>query len=236
MANNTTTSPLPLITTSETSFRLTSTYWREKWIGILRIVFGIVWAIDAWFKWQTDFQNNFVSYLTGALDGQPALAHVWINFWIQVVQFNPHLLAQLVALCETAVAIGLIFGIFSNVTMIGGFFLSLMIWSTAEGFGGPYMPGSTDIGTSVIYAIAFVGLFLSSSGLYLGVDRWLTPRLGRLSILASGRSHSHTVSWGDAFSSMAWECLVYLLSYTGHILARMGCRTVTFPYSIISFL
>jgi thiosulfate dehydrogenase (quinone) large subunit len=194
MATNSTTSPSRFAANTTTSSRLTSTSWREKGIGVLRIVFGIIWAIDAWFKWQPDFQNNFVSYLTGALDGQPAPAHAWINFWIHVVQVNPHLFAQLAALGETAVAIGLIFGIFSNVTMIGGFFLSLMIWSTAEGFGGPYLPGSTDIGTAIIYAIAFVGLFLASSGLYLGIDRWLTPRLGRLSILASGRSHSHKVS------------------------------------------
>src|SRR5215471_10006764 len=189
MATNSTTSPLHLVANTTTSRRLTSTNWRAKGIGLLRIVFGIIWAIDAWFKWQPDFQNNFVSYLTAALDGQPAPAQAWINFWINVVQVNPHLFAQLVALGETAMAIGLIFGIFSNVTMIGGFFLSLMIWSTAEGFGGPYNPGSTDIGAAIIYAIALVGLFLASSGLYLGIDRWLTPRLGRLSILASGRSH-----------------------------------------------
>ncbi len=186
MATNSTTSPLRLVETAIASHRLTSMSWRGKGIGVLRIVFGMVWAIDAWFKWQPDFQNNFVSFLTGALDGQPAPAHAWINFWIHVVQVNPHLFAQLSALGETAVAIGLIFGIFSNITMISGFFLSLMIWSTAEGFGGPYMPGSTDIGTAIIYAIAFVGLFLASSGLYLGIDRWLTPRLGRLSFLASG--------------------------------------------------
>jgi thiosulfate dehydrogenase (quinone) large subunit len=87
---------------------------------------------------------------------------------------------------ETAIAICLILGVFGNLTNISGFLLSIMIWSTAEGFGGPYMPGSTDIGTAIIYAVTFVGLFLSSSGLYLGVDRWLTPRLGRLSFLASG--------------------------------------------------
>ncbi len=29
--------------------------WRMKGIGILRIVFGLVWAVDAWFKWQPDF-------------------------------------------------------------------------------------------------------------------------------------------------------------------------------------
>src|SRR6266571_1304881 len=118
MATNSTTSPLRLVETAIASHRLTSMNWRGKGIGVLRIVFGIVWAIDAWFKWQSDFQNNFVSFLTGALDGQPAPAHAWINFWIHVVQVNPHLFAQLAAFGETAVAIGLIFGIF----------LSLMIW------------------------------------------------------------------------------------------------------------
>jgi len=39
-------------------------------MAILRIAFGLVWAVDAWFKWQPDFINNFSSYLTGSLDGQ----------------------------------------------------------------------------------------------------------------------------------------------------------------------
>lgn len=26
--------------------------WRLNGIGLLRILFGIVWGIDAWFKWQ----------------------------------------------------------------------------------------------------------------------------------------------------------------------------------------
>ncbi|HUZ64603.1 MAG TPA: hypothetical protein VMU82_12955, partial [Acetobacteraceae bacterium] len=47
--------------------------WRGQAFGILRIVFGLAWAIDAQFKWQPAFQTGFVKYLTGALDGQPAL-------------------------------------------------------------------------------------------------------------------------------------------------------------------
>lgn len=54
--------------------------WRKIGIAILRIVFGLVWAIDAWFKWQPDFINSFSSYLTGNLDGQPAWVVNWINF------------------------------------------------------------------------------------------------------------------------------------------------------------
>lgn len=160
--------------------------WRTKGIGVLRIVFGIVWAIDAWFKWQPDFIHNFESYLKGTLDGQSVAVQAWINFWIRVVNVNPHVFAYLVALGETAVAIGLLFGLLSNLTNVVGILLSVVIWATAEGFGGPYTPGSTDIGAAIIYVLVFVGLFLSASGLYYGLDARLTPALGRLGFLASG--------------------------------------------------
>jgi nitrite reductase (NO-forming) len=162
--------------------------WRLKGMGILRIVFGLIWAVDAWFKWQPDFIHNFESYLSGTLDGQPAAVQAWINFWIHVVNVNPHVFAYLVAIGETAVAIGLIFGLFSNLTNIVGILLSVVIWATAEGFGGPYTAGSTDIGAAIIYVLVFVGLFLANAGLYYGVDRYLTPWLGRLGFLASGSS------------------------------------------------
>src|SRR6266487_322528 len=162
--------------------------WRFKGMGILRIVFGLVWAVDAWFKWRPDFIHNFESYLQGTLDGQPAAVQSWITFWIHVVNVNPHVFAYLVAIGETAVAIGLIFGLFSNLTNISGLLLSVVIWATAEGFGGPYVAGSTDIGAAIIYVLVFAGLFLANAGLYYGVDRYLTPLLGRLGFLASGSS------------------------------------------------
>jgi uncharacterized membrane protein YphA (DoxX/SURF4 family) len=115
--------------------------WRLKGIGILRIVFGVVWGIDAWFKWQPDFINNFTSYLTGAQDGQPAFIQGWVNFWINIVKVDPHVFAHGVAVGETLIAVALIFGIMSNLTNIGGILLTTVIWTTAEGFGGPYAPG-----------------------------------------------------------------------------------------------
>ena len=160
--------------------------WRLTGIGVLRIVFGLVWGIDAWFKWQSDFINNFSSYLTGSLDGQPGWVQSWIHFWINVIQVDPHVFAHLVAIGETAVALGLILGAFSNLTYLIGVLLSVVIWTTAEGFGGPYQPGSTDIGAAIIYVLVFVGLFLSMAGLTFGLDRKLTPKLGRWGILASG--------------------------------------------------
>jgi nitrite reductase (NO-forming) len=153
--------------------------WRLGGIAIVRIAFGCIWAIDAWFKWQREFVDNFTGYLTKALNGQPSAIAIWINFWIHVVSVNPHLFAFLVAMGETGIALGLLFGAFSNLTCLIGILLSLSIWSTAHGFGGPYGPGSTDIGVSIIYLLVFIGLFLGNAGLTFGVDRYVANALGR---------------------------------------------------------
>jgi uncharacterized membrane protein YphA (DoxX/SURF4 family) len=159
--------------------------WRPRVIGALRIAFGLIWAIAAWLKWQPDFQNHFLDQVSSAKDGQPPLIQGWITFWIHLVSINPLLFARIEAGIETALAICLILGVFSNLTYIVGFLLSLGIWSTAEGFGGPYTLGhSTDVGTALPYAIIFAILFCVSAGYYYGLDRWLAPRLGRLSFLA----------------------------------------------------
>ena len=172
--------------------------WRTNGIGILRIIFGLVWAIDAWFKWEPSFIQKFADYLAGALDGQPPDVVAWINFWINVVKIDPHVFAHAVAIGETAIAITLILGAFSNLTYLVGIFLSVVIWTTAEGFGGPYVAGSTDIGAAIIYVLVFAGLFLANAGLYYGLDRYLNPLLGRFSFLASGsikaREHGPTLN------------------------------------------
>jgi thiosulfate dehydrogenase (quinone) large subunit len=70
------------------------TQWRLNGIGVLRIVFGIVWRIDAWFKCQPDFVNNFTTYLTGAQSNQPWLVQQWIQFWVNTVGVNPAFVAS----------------------------------------------------------------------------------------------------------------------------------------------
>jgi thiosulfate dehydrogenase (quinone) large subunit len=185
MINNSITSPLRK--TSVSSHRPIPMNWRERGVGIARIIFGLVYVVAATLKWQPQFQNTFVDQISAVKDGQPALIQAWISFWTNLVSVNPLLFARMEATTETAIAVFLIFGIFSNLTYIVGIFLSLGIWSTAEGFGGPFIPGhSTDIGTAFPYAILFIVLLFLSAGRYYGLDSWLTPRLGRLGFLASG--------------------------------------------------
>ncbi len=150
---------------------------RHQAIAVVQILFGLVWLIDAQFKWRPAFVDHFVSYLSGAQAGQPALVRDWIALWIHVVNIDPVAFAYVVAIGETLLAVALILGLFSNLAYLGGILLCLVIWSTAEGLGGPYVAGSTDIGTAIIYVFVFILLFLTRSGLYLGVDRYLGPKL-----------------------------------------------------------
>ncbi len=159
---------------------------RRRAAGAARILFGLVWAIDAFFKWQPDFYTKFTSYISGAAQGQAPWVVSWLDFWVNLVKGAPATFGILVAIIETLIAAGLILGVFSNLVQLGGGLFALAIWTTAEGFGGPYAPGSTDVGTAVIYAILFIALFASRSGMSLGLDGLLTPRLGRFGFLASG--------------------------------------------------
>ncbi len=124
--------------------------------GALRIAFGLVWLIDAYFKLQNGFLRSFSSLIASGAAGQPQWLSGWFSFWISVTSSNPAFWAYAIAIIELALAISLIFGIMRKVGYIGGFFYSLLIWSVPEGFGGPYGPSSTDIGTGIIYAIVFL--------------------------------------------------------------------------------
>ena len=167
-----------------------ATAWRGTGLAIVRILFGFVFAIDAWFKWKPAFFNDFYDYVHGAMEGQPAFVKAWVHFWCFVVGINPHHIALVTAIVETLVAVGLILGVFSTLTDFAGAALTFGIWAVAEGFGGPYGPGSMHIGTAIIYVFVFAALWLAGSGLYVGLDRNLGPRLGRWSWLASGKAVS----------------------------------------------
>jgi thiosulfate dehydrogenase [quinone] large subunit len=185
MIDNSTTKPLQQTITS--SRRLIRMNWRERGVGIARIIFGLVWVVAALFQWLPQFQHTFVAQVAAAKVGQPGFIQGWISFWADLASVNPLLFARLLASAETMIAVFLILGIFSNLTSIVGIFLSLGIWSIPEGFGGPFVPGqTTDIGTAFPYALLFVLLLCLSAGRYYGLDQWLTAKLGRLGFLASG--------------------------------------------------
>lgn len=126
----------------------------------VRAAFGIIMAIDAYLKLQPAFAAHYVGYLQNAMKGQPLWLAPWFNFWLRIVIQHTGFFVLATRLIETVIAIGLLLGLARRITYIGGALFSLLIWSTAEGFGGPYTSGATNLGPALIYALIFVTLAL----------------------------------------------------------------------------
>ena len=132
----------------------------EKLKTVMRVVFGLVWLVDAAFKFQPEFAQSFSDLISSTASNQPSWLAGWFSFWASTTSTNPALFAYSIALLELFLAFCLIAGFLRKLAYTLGFFYSLILWSVPEGFGGPYGPSSTDIGTGIIYAIAFMLLLL----------------------------------------------------------------------------
>lgn len=160
----------------------------------VRIGFGLIWLVDAAFKWSPDFRTGLLGMVKGAGDGQPSWLHGFFHFWLVTIQPHPYVWAYGVAAIETLIAFALIFGFARKVTYIATIFTALGIWAIAEGFGGPYNATSTDIGAAVMYAVVALALLvlqLQFGPSRFSVDYWIEQRVSWWHWVAEFGAHWH---------------------------------------------
>lgn len=143
----------------------------------LRIAFGLVWVIDGLMKFVYMQPSDVVSLVESSGQGQPDWLAGWFNFWSSFVSANPLLVLYGVGALELLLGFALILGFMRKIAYSVGIVLSLIIWSVDEGFGGPYGPGSTDIGAAVIYVFVFLALLIID--LYIPTKYALDAIIGR---------------------------------------------------------
>jgi thiosulfate dehydrogenase (quinone) large subunit len=146
---------------------------------VMRIAFGVVWGIDAYLKWLPGYRDTYIAQLRTAARGQPPFLHGWFHFWISLQSSAPQLFADLTGVTETALAIVLLFGVARRAGYLVGAGYMFLVWGVGEGFGGPYMSGSTDIGTGIIYTLLFATLLVFAPPARrerLSLDRLLAAR------------------------------------------------------------
>ena len=150
------------------------------WSGTtVRLLFGVIWAIDAVLKWLPGYRDSYISQLKEAAEGQPSWLHWWFRFWIKLQSGAPTLFADLTGVAETALALVLLLGVARRAGYIAGAFYAMLVWAVGEGFGGPYQSGSTDVGTGIVYALLFVTLLVFAPPARrdrLSLDRALVAR------------------------------------------------------------
>jgi len=132
--------------------------WPALSTAALRVAFGIIWIVNAAFTWLPSFSANYAGYLRNAAEGQPAWSAWWFDTWIAIVEPNATLFLWLTRLATTALALALLFGFARRTVYVIGALYSLLIWSTAGGFGGPYTIGASNTGVGIIYLLIFAVL------------------------------------------------------------------------------
>ena len=143
------------------------------------ILFGLLWAFDAALKWLPGFLFHFTSQITSVIPGQPPWIADWLHFVALVITtLGPTLVAVIVALIETVIAIGLLSGRGLRFILPIGIAYSLGVWATAEAFGGPFSAAGTGvrgnvIGNVIIYLIPF--FYLSIEPFYARLSNASLP-------------------------------------------------------------
>jgi uncharacterized membrane protein YphA (DoxX/SURF4 family) len=173
MSTLTTDPPVPVLRSSDHA-RL-----RDWAPTALRLAFGVVWAINAVLKWLPGYRSSYLSQLKATAQGQPAFLHGWFHFWITLQSGAPSVWADLTGVTETALALVLLLGVARRPGYLVGAGYMLLVWAVGEGFGGPYVSGSTDIGAGVIYTLLFLTLLTFSAPALrerLSLDRLLVAR------------------------------------------------------------
>ena len=147
--------------------------------AIVRILFGLLWGIDALFKWMPGFVHGQTLHdeLGGAADVQVPIEHQWLQLWNTVGLASPSLFAHTIAVIETVVAVLIITGLFTRTALIAATLLALGIWTGAEGMHLPWFrPGQTDLGPSVGYIFAALGLLFAGSARVWSLDALIARR------------------------------------------------------------
>jgi nitrite reductase (NO-forming) len=191
----------------------------------LRVAFGLIWVADAAFTWTSGFAVHYVGYLHNAAEGQPGWLAGWFDFWIALVTPHARLFLWGTRIVETLLAAALVLGFARKTVYLLGALFSLLIWSTAEGFGGPYTVGATNMGAGIIYVLVFIALAVINSGSgpspysldYYIERRW--PGWRRVSEWRTDASPAavHPVSWRVQAPALAGiALLVFLLIASLH--------------------
>ena len=136
-------------------------------IEVVRILFGLLWAFDAFWKWLPFFWEHNLSYLEQSQVGQPAWIVAYIGIFIAAIRLVGQVAFGIFAAAtETALAASLLLKRWQKWFLPIGFLYSFGVWTTAEGWGGPYHLGSTGnrgdmLGTANIYMVVYLYLMIA---------------------------------------------------------------------------
>jgi len=134
----------------------------SKRIASLRILFGLIWLVDAAFKFEPAFFKGqaLLIFIRSKDAGEPSWLNPWFHLWYRIFGFNPEFFAIVILVIELLIALSLLFGIARRLNYALAVPFCFLIWGVGEAFGGPYVAGTTDINAGFIYVMVFLLLYV----------------------------------------------------------------------------
>ncbi len=162
------------------TIEMPKSWWARNAHGlktVFRLLLGVAWLVNGVLKFTSGYVDSFLSDVQNSQASAPSWLSGWYSFWATQASSNASLIVYTVGALEIVLGLALLLGFARKIAYSGGAVLSLLIWAIPEGFGGPYQGGSggTDIGTGVVYAIAFLGLIVINAT--YGPSRWSLDHL-----------------------------------------------------------
>jgi nitrite reductase (NO-forming) len=148
---------------------------RTTLITLLRVAFGLVWLLNGLMKVFWLGPDDIIDMVQQASQGQPAWLQPWFSFWTSIISSNAAFTLNGIRVWELILAFTLLIGFMRKLSYLSGICLSLIIWTVAEGFGGPYGPGSTDVGAAILYPFVFLALLVLET--IAGSNRYTLDKL-----------------------------------------------------------
>jgi uncharacterized membrane protein YphA (DoxX/SURF4 family) len=133
----------------------------SKRIASLRILFGLVWIVDAAFKFEPAFYRGLLTFIMSKDAGEPTWLNFWFHTWYRFIGLNPTFFAALIIIIEVAIALSLLLGIARRINYLLAAVFMFLVWGVGEAFGGPYVAGTTDINAGFIYVLLFLLLYVA---------------------------------------------------------------------------
>ncbi len=139
---------------------------------VFRFLLGAIWLVNGVLKFTSGYVDSFLNDVQTSQANAPSWLAGWYSFWADQASANGTAIVYTVGALETLLGLALVLGFLRKIAYALGVVLSLLIWSIPEGFGGPYQSGSgaTDVGTGLVYAVAFLGLIVINAA--YGPSRW----------------------------------------------------------------
>ncbi|HUY61934.1 MAG TPA: hypothetical protein VMW49_08655, partial [Candidatus Dormibacteraeota bacterium] len=145
----------------------------QRWWAATRIAFGLVLLTDAILEWQPPVYRVFLPLAYGVAGASPPGLQGALLAADHLLGRNPVAANATLAALETLLALAIIAGYGAAAALLIAVPLFVAIWVVGQGLGLPFVPGTTDVNSGLLYVLLALALWRARSWERLSAWAWV---------------------------------------------------------------